>query len=485
MSSLFKITLFSLSLIFLSLSADSNNLPSELSEWKDWVSYKQEFYSCPHLSGQDYNKKSSHLCAWPSKLQMDIVKNKMVFSQKWSLQDKGKIPLPGNINQWPQEVKVNNNKAIVLKIRNKPFIQLEKGNYSITGMIPWTKQPESIEIPDQVALVSLKINNKNIEFVKRQNNLIWLGNVKQVEKPKANFIKLWVNRLIKDGHPMMMTMVLDLDIGGSAREEVLTQLNLNKYQLTSITSELNTQIDSQGNLKVQLKPGSYEVRLEFKIHEFSNEFTFEEKGKYWPKQEIWVYQNNDRLRSTQVINASAIDSEQGFVNQWSALPHYVVNHQETLTIKEGHRGISHSSDRLSLQRQMWLSFDNQTYYFFDTIKGSKSKDWRLNTLPDYKLTQLKNHNKERLITYSNNHQGEQVTGVEVRTSNIDVFAAGEVASNKMHHASGWDVNFTTTKVNLSIPPGRKLIAISGADSSYGDWLGEWNLVDLLNIKTTS
>ncbi len=481
MPSLFKIILFSLSLIFFSLSVCSENIPSDLLEWKDWVAYKQEFRDCPYLARKDSSKKENYLCAWPSTLRLEVNDKQLMFSQNWSLLDESKIPLPGNINQWPQNVKVNNKDTVVLKINNKPYLHLKKGDYQIKGITPWVKRPESIQIPNEIVLLDLFINQKKIEFIKRKNNQLWLGSVKQIEKEEVDFIKVWVNRLINDGHPMTMTIALELDIGGRAREEILTKLNLEKYQLMSIVSKLNTQVDSQGNLKIQLKPGSYEVRLKFKIHGFPQEIAFNETGQFWPKQEIWVYQNNERLRSTQIINASAIDSEQGFVNQWSALPHYVVNHQEALTIKEGHRGISHSSDRLSLQRQMWLSFDNETYYFFDTIKGSKSKDWRLNTLPEYKLTQLKNHNKERLITYSNNNQDQQITGVEVRTPNIDVFAGGEVPSNKMNHASGWDINFATTKVNLSIPPGRKLIAISGADSSYGDWLGKWNLIDLFFV----
>ncbi len=178
-----------------------------------------------------------------------------MFSQYWSLLDESKVPLPGNINQWPQSVKVNNKNAVVLKINNKPYLQLKKGEYQIRGVTPWLKRPESIQIPSEIALLDLSINQKKIEFVKRKNNQLWLGNVKQIAKEEVDFLKVWVNRLITDGHPMTMTIALDLDIGGRAREETLTQINLEKYQLMSVSSELNTQVDSQGNLKIQLKPG--------------------------------------------------------------------------------------------------------------------------------------------------------------------------------------------------------------------------------------
>ena len=329
-------------------------------------------------------------------------------------------------------------------------------------------------------MVDLTVDGKKQDFIKREKNRIWLGDVKKVEQKEKDFLKIWVNRLFRDSHPMRMTMAIELDIGGRAREEKLTRIDLKDYQLMFIDSELNTWVDNQGDIWVQLKPGSYEVRLEFKVHDFPQEFTFNETGENWPQQEIWIYQSNERLRSTLIEGVSPIDSEQGFVNEWQGLPHYVLNHGDNFKIKERHRGISHSADSLSLERDMWLSFDNQTYYFFDTIRGQKSKDWRVNTIENYRLSQLSNHGEERLITFDD----KQRTGAEIRTPQINIYAGGEVDAKNMRHASGWDINFSTTRINLNIPPGRKLITISGADNSYGDWISDWDLIDLFFVLIT-
>lgn len=466
--------------LFFSLFVNSAEIPSNLIDWQDWVRYQQEYRNCPQLNGQKLEQKQNFLCAWPATLKLDVMQNRLSFSQDWQVVEESKIPLPGDKGLWPQQVTVNQKTAIVLENGNQPYILLPKGQYQIRGQIEWTKQPESLPISNQVALVKLKLNGKQQNFIDRRANRIWLGREKIEQVKEKDYLKTWVNRLVRDNHPMTMTVAIKLEVGGSGREQKLTQFNLKQYQLKLINSQLNARIDSEGNLLVQLKPGSYQLQLEFKIHGFPEELAFTESGDQWPTQEIWVFQNNERLRATQIEGVSPIDANQGFIQQWGNLPHYVLNQKDVFKIKERHRGISHGSDSLSLSRQMWLSFDNSTYYFFDSIQGLKSKDWRVNTISDYRLTQLSNHGKERLITFDQ----QKRTGAEVRTPQIAIQASGEVDSKNMQHASGWDIDFANSKVTLNIPPGRKLLSISGADNSSGDWISRWNLIDLFFVLIT-
>lgn len=73
---------------------------------------------------------------------------------------------------------------------------------------------------------------------------------------------------------------------------------------------------------------------------------------------------------------------------------------------------------------------------------------------------------------------KQRTGVEIRTPTLRINASGEVNVGDMKHASGWDLPFAKTSIVLHIPPGRKLLVISGADRSSGDWFNQWTLMDL-------
>ncbi|WP_444996909.1 hypothetical protein [Aliikangiella sp. IMCC44359] len=470
-------------IVIFSYPTFGKNIPDELAKWSEWVKYEQTYRTCPSLNGVSSGNKKNHLCAWPGVMELSVSERQAHFKQFWQLFDESQVPLPGSRSYWPQNVKVNGQTAVVLQQGNTPYILLPKGLYTIEGNVLWSKRPESLPIPTQVALLDVSINGVRQPFISYSKNQsqVWLGSVKKAQVKEKDFLKLRVNRLISDGHPMEMNVVINLEVSGRVREQKLTRFSTHQYQLMSVSSILNTRIDSQGDLWVQMKPGNFRIQLNFKVHHNPESISLDQVGDSWPEQEIWAYQNNERLRSTQISGVSPIDSEQGFMSEWKNFPHYVVNHQEALTIKERQRGMSHNFDSLSLERQIWLSFDNQTFYFFDTIKGQKTKDWRVSTIENYQLTQLSNHGKERLITYDD----KQRTGAEVRTRTINIEASGEVDVDNMQHASGWDIPFANTRVVMHIPPGRKVINISGSDSVNGDWISRWKLIDLFFVLVTT
>ena len=45
-------------------------------------------------------------------------------------------------------------------------------------------------------------------------------------------------------------------------------------------------------------------------------------------------------------------------------------------------------------------------------------------------------------------------------------------------ALGWAHGFDSAEVTLTLPPGRRLVAVGGVDYSDGDWLSRWDLVDM-------
>jgi hypothetical protein len=194
-------------------------IPSSLTDWQDWVRYQQEFRNCPNLNGQNVANQQNYLCAWPAKLKLNVQQTKVTFSQNWQVIEESKIPLPGDKTLWPQFVTVNQNKAVVLESQNRPYILLPKGQYEISGQIDWSQQPESLLIPQQVALVDLTLNGKQQAFVERKGSRIWLGRDKVVEVAQKDYLKVWVNRLVRDNHPMTMTVAVELEVGGSGREQ--------------------------------------------------------------------------------------------------------------------------------------------------------------------------------------------------------------------------------------------------------------------------
>ncbi|MGX5200797.1 hypothetical protein [Aliikangiella sp. IMCC44632] len=460
--------------------SNANELPPVLKDWQAWVQYKQEFRDCPSLSGDNNQPLEHYICAWPSVLNLKVSDSGAEFSQAWHVINETRIFLPGDTLHWPQQVTVNQQPVTILAYGNRPYVYLKKGQYQIKGQFNWNHRPESLPLPSGVMLVDLSVDDTPINFPKMSDGSLWLGSEKSETESQADFVKLYVNRLITDSHPMKMEVALELDVSGRAREEVIGKFNLDNKQLMAIESSLNTRVDSTGQLIMQLKPGEYQVALTFKLNDFPQELRLQTEGEHWPQQELWAFKANEKIRSLQIEGVEPIDAQQGFQPGWKQFPHFVVDKNSRFLFTERSRGLSHQYDSLSLRRQLWLSFDGEVFHFKDAIAGNKTKDWRVSTLPNYQLTQLTNHGIDRLITLDE----QQRTGAEIRTPRIDINAGGKVKATQMQHASGWDISFANSQVELNIPPGFKLLNISGADNSYGDWVSKWHLMDLFMLLLT-
>ena len=80
--------------------------------------------------------------------------------------------------------------------------------------------PETIAIPDQVALVDISANGEKIAFAKRINNQLWLKEV-ALENNQADFVKLLVTRKVADGPYIKLESRITLNVAGKIREESL------------------------------------------------------------------------------------------------------------------------------------------------------------------------------------------------------------------------------------------------------------------------
>ncbi|MFK8012685.1 MAG: hypothetical protein AB8B80_11625, partial [Marinicellaceae bacterium] len=274
-----------LMLIFLASTASSQEVPKDLKQWQGWIEYQQEFYECPFFYNKNSASPSSHVCAWPQTLDLNISEKGGSFSIQWNIIQDSWVPLPGDKYAWPQNVTINDKDQIVQRQNNRPRIFLKKGNYTIKGIYDWGKRPENIEVPNQIADINLSIDNDPIKFLQRKGSSLWLGENKTQDKKEANEIDIEVNRLIIDGHPMTMYVVLSVSVSGNARSEKLGKISSAQLQVTRIGGELSSYIDNDGYLWAQLKPGVWQVHASFNVLDWPNKMVFEPEGENWPNQE--------------------------------------------------------------------------------------------------------------------------------------------------------------------------------------------------------
>lgn len=466
-------------LIFTILFANSVTaqvIPDNLNQWKDWVKYEQEFYDCPYFYNKNSQSKSAHVCAWPSTLTLKIQNNSADFTINWEIIQDSWINLPGDTKSWPQEVKVNQKTQAVQRHKNQPRVYLKKGSYTITGRFLWEERPENLTVPANIADITLTIDDKSINFPQRKSQSLWLGENNETSKIESNKLEFDVNRLIIDGHPMNMYVVLDLYVSGSARNEKLGKIGNQQLQVTDLSGNVSAYIDSDGYLWAQLRPGDWQIKISFNILNWPEKIAFNANGKYWPKQEIWAYQDNKNIRITQIKGGQPINPDQTN-SQWDEVPNFLLNSGDVFEIIQQKRGTLNQTAQLNLYRTIWLAFNGDSFRSQDEIKGEKLGNWRLNARQGYQLLNAKSHNENMLITQS--VEGNQ--GLELRTPAIDLIVNTEFPPITLEHISPWKASFDYIKTDMYLPYGYMAFAVNNVDVTAGIWIEKWKLWDIFIV----
>ncbi|WP_223786685.1 hypothetical protein [Marinicella meishanensis] len=456
--------------------ADLTGVPDDLAAWADWVKHDQGHHSCPHYADQAYGNADNHVCAWPQALNIRVDAQQADFAITWEVLQDAWVPLPGDGETWPQQVRANQRFLSVQNHHNQPRVWLTPGVYEISGQFLWATRPESIGVPSEVAAINLTLEDEPVRYPVRERRALWLGEETQEEQVEANSLDLEVNRLLIDGHPMVMFVALDLQVSGVARQENLGRVLSGPLQITDVSGDLNAHVDQAGDLWVQLKPGYSELMLTMNVLGWPESFTFTAAGPQWPQQEIWAYQDNKNIRLTQVEGVLAINPEQSS-SRWFEVPNFLLNDGDEFRLVEQKRGTLNQSEQLHLARQAWLSFDGQGFRTKDRISGEKLGSWRLNAANELSLLSAESSGETLLITAADD--GQQ--GVELRKPLVDLTIDGEIGPSFLQQISGWDSTFESVQTRLYLPHGYMALAAYNVDSSQQVWLEQWRLWDIFIV----
>ncbi len=475
--------IFSCVLFLISFSLFAKDaIPDPLTPWVPWVLKGNEKLSCPFINNSKYAEARNHLCAWPSTLELDVKDSSATFKQSWQVLTKSIIPLPGNENNWPLIVTVNKKDFPVFNHKGRPVIELGKGSYLLEGKFEWPKIPESIAIPEQYAFVKMTINNQAIAFPKIENNDLWLQEFEPSHE-KQDSLDITVARRIADGEYIKLETFISIYVSGKMREVKLGKLLPAGFELIGIESDVSSFLDGDGILHAKLKPGSWEIKIHAYAQPTLLSWKRPEQSHSWPKEEIWVFAGHENLRLGRIDGAKMVDSSQADMPaSWYELPSYLVNTNDSLRYNIQHRGKPlHLENQLSLNRTLWLSFDNSSYTFNDEINGTMINDWRLSMKSPYLLESAEDQDGSVLITTK--EQDER--GIENRYPQVNIQARGVINAGQQLPVTGWDSDFERVSLVLNLPPGNKLFAVFGADRVSNSWWASWSIWASFIVLLTS
>jgi hypothetical protein len=461
----------------LAASAQQIAVPPDLKPWEPWVMYGEEFRRCPLRNGVAEADASSFICAWPGRLHVAVSSGGGEFRQGWRIYADSWVTLPGDSEHWPENIRIDGNPAPAVEHDGAPRVRLSAGEHTVSGNFSWVRRPESLQIAATTALVDLSIDGRAIAPVELRDRHLWLGAVRTVTVPRA--LQVQVYRLLEDGIPLNLVTRLQLKVSGDAREEILARVLPEGFTPTSTSGELPMRFEPDGRLRVQVRSGEHQLTIFARATPTADAIVVPQGEGAWGEEEVWTYRSDDRLRITALEGAPPIDPIQaGVPEDWRGMSAFRLQRGASVTLAERSRGLSSAdAHRLTLQRQLWLTFDHDDFIAADHIAGTMQQGWRLDMISPYRLLSAQRANEMMLITDGTDGR----TGVEIRNAGVELTTLARVPRDGAVAATGWDARFDNVQTTLHLPPGHRLLAAWGADDAPGAWVNQWRLLDLFLV----
>jgi len=452
-------------------------VPEPLRPWIDWVLHGRDELRCPFLHGAGATRQ----CTWPSRLVLELDDRGGRFAQEWLVERTAWVPLPGDEERWPLDVRVNGVPRAVTTRAGAPGIELEKGRHGIAGAFAWVRLPELLPIPAEAGLVALTLRGEPVALPARDPlNRLWLERRAEAISEESR-LDLVVHRRVTDDVPLLLATRIELRVAGEDREIVLERPLPDAFVPLALASPLPARLEADGRLRMQVRPGRWTIVVTARHEGPAAALARPPLAEPWPAEEIWVFEARPQLRLVTVEGIPAIDPQQTELPaDWQRLPAYRMSPDATMTLVEKRRGDSEPApDRLGLRRTWWLDFDGGGYTVRDAISGTMSASWRLEMAPPIVLGRVAVGGRDQFIT----RLGEGgAAGVEVRQGEVAVEADGRlVGAVGRVPAIGWDHDFHDVAGELNLPPGWGLLHASGPDAVSSTWLADWTLLDLFLV----
>jgi hypothetical protein len=465
------------------VAASEVSVPQELGPWRDWVLDEKDHLQCPFFVAGAFGTPDRHPCAWPGLLTITTSEDGGRFSIAWRAYAETWLPLPGGSDHWPLSVTVNGTPAPVIRRSGWPSIQVGAGTHRIVGRLDWDRRPEALPIPASIGRIRLTIDGQSVFPLQRSRSSLWLGRA-STDSGEADALAVEVRRRLTDGIPGLLETRLRLDVSGQGREAVLGPVLPRGFVPVSITSSLQALIDGDNNVRLQLRPGKWQVVVTARAAEPLDEIELASPSPPWPQREIWSYQASPGIRITGASGGVAVDPSQVDVpSEWNQLPAFSLAAGDTLIIDERSRGMAEDSNRLHLERQLWIDYSGAGMTARDRINGRMVRTFRLDMAAPLTLSRAQTGGQPLLVTKGVENG---LTGIELRdpavqletTSRLDI-GGGAIP------VTGWSESFESVSTTVHLPPGRELLAAIGADSSPNAWIDRWSLLDVFLLLITT
>lgn len=458
----------------------AEEVPPALRDWRAFVLKGSEALDCPLMQNAPAHRLEARRCVWmyPFAFQLDGSGGR--FNGRVAVYTRSRVPLPGSPADPPLEVRVDGQLVPVLQAL-APTIELDPGEYRIDGLFRWSRRPERLPLPEELALLSLELDGRAIAPLERNSQGLWLGRAR-VTEPVSDALRVEVFRLLADGVPQRLTTQLVLQVSGRAREELLGPALLPGLVPVALAGSLPARLEADGRLRVQVQPGRHVLTMEARAAADQLVWTRNEAAEPWPAQELWSYAALPSLRITEASGDAPIDPQQaGVPEMWASHPAFVLTAGQSVSLTVQSRGRADDANRLSLERRLWLDFDGSGYTARDRLSGTMQSAWRLNLAAPFTLGSAAVRGEAVLVT----RDAAGAAGVELRQPDVDLTAMSRLPKQGELPVAGWSETLESAELTLELPPGWRLLAAPGADRAHSTWIASWSLWNVFVVALTA
>ncbi len=289
-------------------------VPDELSQWREWVLHDHREADCP-INATDGERTR---CAWIRELALDIGDGGAKFRLQARLFAESDVPLPATGRHWPEDVRVDGRPAVVLG-GPWPRLRLPVGRHEVTGALVWSDEPEFIEVPSGIGLVTLARDGERVR-PNIDGDRLWLGERADAEDSRET-LEVRVYRRLVDDVPQTLTTVISLSVGGDGRIIDLGTALPPDFVVTSLEPELPARIEEDGSLRVQVQRGVWTIGIGARAVRHLDAFSMPEPAGHWPATELWGFEARRHLRIVRVEGVEGVDLAQVDA-PWTDVPGY-------------------------------------------------------------------------------------------------------------------------------------------------------------------
>ncbi len=295
------------------------DLPPGLRQWVPWVLDQVPTLGCATVQGQA-------VCLWPGQLRLDLGASGGTFGLDLAADRAVDVRLPGSVEHWPQDVRLDGSPAPVFDRDGTPRLRVAAGRHRVAGRFAWSRLPESLSVPAEIGLVDLHLDGQAVPRPRRDEaGLLWLRAGAET-LGEGESLRLQVFRHVQDGIPLFVETRLELEVAGRAREITLPGALLPGTVPVAVSGDLPARVEKDA-LRVQVRGGRYSVSVEARVEGRPKAIGLpkEPPKEPWPPREVWVFAADERQRQVELSGPTPIDpSRTELPEEWRALPAFLV-----------------------------------------------------------------------------------------------------------------------------------------------------------------